>query len=143
MFSLFRQNQRGFTLIELLITIVIVGFLAAMAIPRFMRASTKSKQSEAKQLLKQLYTMERQYLIENNTFWGAGVIGSAAAPGSFETIMVEIGPTAIYTYTINTADDADLLITATCGILDDDVNVDTWTIDQGGDLICTSNDAEF
>ena len=35
--------------------------LAALAIPRFMQATVKSKQSEAKQILKQIYTMQRAY----------------------------------------------------------------------------------
>ncbi|MEE9443088.1 MAG: prepilin-type N-terminal cleavage/methylation domain-containing protein [candidate division Zixibacteria bacterium] len=143
MFSIFRRNQKGFTLIELMIVVVIVGILAALAVPRFMRVSTKSKQVEAKQMLKQLYSMERQYRLDHTSYWGAGVTGSAVAPTAFEGIMVEIMPSAIYTYTINTADDTDLLVTATCGILDDDDDVDTWTIDEGGNLICVSNDADF
>ncbi len=55
------HNRKGFTLIELMIVVVIIGILASLAIPRFMTASTRSKQSEAKQLLKQIYTMEHSY----------------------------------------------------------------------------------
>jgi prepilin-type N-terminal cleavage/methylation domain-containing protein len=143
MFSIFRRDKRGFTLIELMIVVVIVGILASLAIPRFMRSTTKTKQTEAKQTLKHIYTMERQYRQGNDSYWGAGITASAAAPTNFEPIMVNIGPTAIYTYTINTADVTDLLVTATCGILDDDVDVDTWTINDGGSLICVDNDADF
>ncbi len=60
MFNRF-HNRKGFTLIELMIVVVIIGILAALAIPRFMQATTKSKQSEAKQILKQIYTMQRAY----------------------------------------------------------------------------------
>ena len=47
-----RRNQKGFTLIELMIVVVIIGILAALAIPRFMASTTRSKQSEAKEIEK-------------------------------------------------------------------------------------------
>ena len=61
MLSRFHRDAKGFTLIELMIVVVIIGILAALAIPRFMRSTTKAKQSEAKQILKQIYTMQRAY----------------------------------------------------------------------------------
>jgi type II secretory pathway pseudopilin PulG len=105
-----------------------------------MRASTKSKQSEAKQILKQIYTMERTYRQAHSTYWGAGVSASAAAQNGFVTIGVEIMPTALYTYTITVADASLMTATATSGVLDDDAAVDTWQIDQTGNLTCTSDD---
>lgn len=141
MFSKFHNRQKGFTLIELMIVVVIIGILAALAIPRFMTATTKSKQSECKGILKQIYTMERTYRQQNNTYWGQAVVGNAGAPNALITIGVEIPVSAKYTYTITTADATNLLVTATCGILDDDATVDSWTIDNGGTLVCTSDDA--
>jgi prepilin-type N-terminal cleavage/methylation domain-containing protein len=141
MFSKFHNRQRGFTLIELMIVVVIIGILAALAIPRFMAATTKSKQSECKGILKQIYTMERTYRQQNNTYWGQGTTANAAAGNAFVTIGVEVTTNALYTYTITTATGTNLLVTATCSILDDDATVDTWTISEQGVLLCTSDDS--
>ena len=141
MFSKFHNRQKGFTLIELMIVVVIIGILAALAIPRFMAATTKSKQSEAKGILKQIYTMERTYRQANNSYWGAGVSADAANPDNFATIGVQIMASAKYTYDIITADATTLLARATATDLDDDATEDVWEIDDEGDLVCTSDDA--
>jgi prepilin-type N-terminal cleavage/methylation domain-containing protein len=135
-----KRGEKGFTLIELMIVVVIIGILAALAIPRFMRATTKSKQSEAKQVLKQIYTMQHAYRQEYNTYWGNGTTASAAAPTAFGRIGVDIMTTARYTYSLVAAANT-FTCTATSGVLDDDATADTWTIDENGDLLVTSDDA--
>lgn len=135
-----KNSKAGFTLIELMIVIVIVGILAALAIPRFMRAATKSKQSEAREILKQVYTMQRAYFIEHDTYCLNGVTASAAAPTAYSIIAIEIMPTARYTYVINMAGPAQFTCTATANI-DDDATNDVWTIDETGTLLCTSDDS--
>jgi type II secretory pathway pseudopilin PulG len=122
-----------------MIVVVIIGILAALAIPRFMTATVKSKQSEAKGILKQMYTMERTYRQQHNDYWGAGVTGGPGASQAFATIGVEIPADAIYTYTIVTALTPNLLIRATCN-LDDGPAIDTWEIDDAGSLVCTVDD---
>ncbi|RKI07022.1 prepilin-type N-terminal cleavage/methylation domain-containing protein [Corallococcus sp. AB030] len=64
---LFRKKG-GFTLIELMIVVAIIGILAAIAIPNFMRFQAKSKQSEAKTNLKALYTAQKAYFGEKDTY---------------------------------------------------------------------------
>ena len=144
MLTKFQKNQKGFTLIELMIVVVIIGILAALAIPRFMRATTKSKQSEAKQILKQIYTMQNTYKQANDTYWiSGGVVASNVAQNAFATLGVEIGPTARYQYsfTVETATTFTAQANVPAPGLDDDPAPDTWTIDQDGRLVCTSDDS--
>jgi prepilin-type N-terminal cleavage/methylation domain-containing protein len=137
------RNHKGFTLIELTIVILVIGTLALLAIPRFMGSTVRSKQSEAKGVLKQIYNMQRAYKQEYDTYWGNGISADAANPNNFSRISVVIGPTARYTYSI-VADATSFTVTADVPNpgLDDDATPDTWIIDQGGDLKATSDDSK-
>jgi prepilin-type N-terminal cleavage/methylation domain-containing protein len=55
------MNRRGFTLIELMIVVVIIGIIAALAIPRFGVASYKTREKEADLFLNAVYKAQRSY----------------------------------------------------------------------------------
>ena len=61
-------SKKGFTLIELMIVVAIIGILAAIAIPNFMKFQAKSKQSEAKGNLKGIFTAQRAYYQEKQRY---------------------------------------------------------------------------
>jgi prepilin-type N-terminal cleavage/methylation domain-containing protein len=68
------SNKKGFTLIELLIVVVIIGILAAIAIPKFASTKDKAYVAAMKSDLRNLATYEEQYAADNN---GAYFGGSA------------------------------------------------------------------
>jgi type IV pilus assembly protein PilA len=71
-----RAGQRGFTLIELLIVVVIIGILAAIAIPKFNNTKGKAGVATMRSDLRNFATAEESYWVENRTYYG-GVVPAA------------------------------------------------------------------
>jgi type IV pilus assembly protein PilA len=60
------QGESGFTLVELLVVMLILGLLAAIAIPAFFNQRTKAQDSEAKSTVKTAQTAIETYATDNN-----------------------------------------------------------------------------
>jgi type IV pilus assembly protein PilA len=63
-----RKKSEGFTLIELLVVIIIIGILAAIALPSFLNQANKAKQSEAKQYSGAVVRAQQAYYLEEGQF---------------------------------------------------------------------------
>ena len=125
------HGNKGFTLVELMIVVVIIGILAALAIPRFMSSTVKAKQSEAKQLLKQIFTLESAYRQEANTFTASAADIGFVLPGNSK-----------YLVSISSANSTFFGCWASAATqLDQDAAVDVWYIDTSGVITCITDDA--
>lgn len=61
-------NRCGFTLIELMIVVVIIGILAAVAIPKYQEVTRGGKEAEAGPILKQIYTLEERFNAKEGSY---------------------------------------------------------------------------
>lgn len=83
------RNQKGFTLIELLVVVLIIGILAAMAMPQYFKAVERSRMSEAVTLLGNIaQSQQRKYLQINHyatNFKGLDVAPKGATGSRYYT----------------------------------------------------------
>jgi len=82
------ESEKGFTLIELLVVILIIGILAAIAIPAFLNQRNKAYDSAAKSNLRTAATAEETYATDNNSsYTNANTSAGSSDP------LVSIEPT--------------------------------------------------
>jgi type IV pilus assembly protein PilA len=91
MSKLIRKSNKGFTLIELMIVVAIIGILAAIAIPNFLRFQLKSKSSEGKVNIAAIRTAEESYLAEFGNYVGVTTANPATIPGTGKIAFVTGG----------------------------------------------------
>ena len=62
-----KENNQGFTLIELLVVIIIIGLLAAIALPSFLSQADKARFAEAKAYIGTMSRLQQAYYLEKRT----------------------------------------------------------------------------
>jgi type IV pilus assembly protein PilA len=134
------MQRKGFTLIELMVVVAIIGLLAAIAVPNFIKFQCRSKQSEAKGNLKALYTAQETFRAEFDRYTTIASIpaGSNGATSTNAIGFVPKGAKLRYSYV------SDGVVTAFSGVasaapgtISD--GADTWRITQANDLTTTLN----
>src|SRR6267143_3184736 len=94
------MNRKGFTLIELLIVVVIIGILAAIAIPKFAKTKEKAYLAAMKSDLRNLATYEESFAADSaGTYFSGNGSGQGFTPSQNVTVTATAvaGPPAGWT----------------------------------------------
>jgi type IV pilus assembly protein PilA len=105
------RTRKGFTLIELLIVVVIIGILAAIAIPKFANTKSKAYITAMKSDLRNLVTAEEAFFADSSRY--TGTITDLKYQNSTGTIAPTITTGAGFWFATNSHTQ---LPTMTCGI---------------------------
>ena len=147
-------RRAGFTLVELMIVVAIIGILATIAIPNYLKMSAKAKQAEAKMNLGSIFVVQIAYYSENSTYAG----GSAAftnlgwEPGTVHvTRYAYMMDSALITPLHNPPASLPAVISVTnksftaiaAGNIDNDLFIDVWTINDAKIMINRESDLSY
>ena len=88
------RSTKGFTLVEIMIVVVIIGLLAAMAIPAFQKVRQSSQDKAVLNNVRQLSAASDQYFLENgvSTVAQANLVGATNYVKALNTVAAEAYP---------------------------------------------------
>ena len=105
-----RKNTKGFTLVEIMIVVVIIGLLAAMAIPAFTKVRQSSQDKAVLNNARQLSAAADQYFLEN----GVSTVARTHLVGT-NAYVKSLVPVAKETYPANFTQGETITITGVAG----------------------------
>lgn len=125
------RNKHGFTLLELIIVVIIIGILASIALPRYIRIAEKGRVSEAKTLLGSIKAAQIRYSAQYGVFTDDYNLLDIVmqTPKFFDYVAVGAGA----------VDDEDAVVSTATRTTVDNPGLGAYTIDitQRGELIPT------
>jgi prepilin-type N-terminal cleavage/methylation domain-containing protein len=121
-------RKKGFTLLELIIVIIVIGILASIALPRYLRVAERGRMSEGRNLLGVLRSAQIREEAEVGAF--------AAAEGDLDVTY-----TLPRYFTVAVANNAAALATVTRNTVDRGNFDYSMSIDDNGTITCTNGGA--
>jgi type IV pilus assembly protein PilA len=117
------SQDQGFTLIELLVVILIIGILAAIALPAFLGQRQKAQDTEAKTAARTAATAMKTFYTDNQTYVGATVaelrkIEPSLAQGAGASLGVSTATVNSFTLDVDSKTGNNFVVTeATTGVI--------------------------
>jgi len=124
-------SKKGFTLIEVMIVVVVLGIIIALVAPRFQNSI---KTVEARKKLITIHSWQKEFHKENGYYAASEIFGIYGK--DYENLN------NLYSYEIVLGDNANTYTCAAAANLDDDPTIDTWEINERGELTHVVNDIE-
>jgi len=125
----FKKGKQGFTLVELIVVVIVIGILATVAVPQYLKATERAKLGKARNAMALIAQGEKLYRADRDTYINVAVDNANTILGAYvELADVDADPD--WGYTVTGAGTGAFLVTAsrTGG----SNNGETVTLNQAG-----------
>jgi len=122
------RSEHGFSLPEIMVVLVIVGVLVLLSLPKLLPLVTKAKTTEAKLMLKQVYTLQQSYKFEHDRY-----TQTLSDIGFEQSKLTTEGGQARYKIEVISADDRAFVAQATSVVdFNNNGTFNVWVVDETG-----------